>query len=294
MLSRLRDDPSGVPYFPFPTAFLGFLCFSPSSTRKGQACLSWQDMAWDAKEALEEAGSAARDGTSQLLQTAPSEAAANCPCPIFLDDIENIAYVVFHLHCFCLACFQQWARGRGACPLCRQPLERVLHTGRADDDYEEYVVSSPTTRGMRPGSRADPCRGTTTCTGGPPTMTPQLGEGAVWGPTKPQRHAAALGPSNATSHQAPTPSISQERTSPRARERSASPAAAHYNLSRHSGAASPMCWPLSHPVNIQMLFRAEVFQNQRTTHCRECFPTLSQWHGKSKQKNFLGVHHDFT
>lgn len=32
LLSRLQGDPWALPYLPFPTAFLGFLCFSPPST----------------------------------------------------------------------------------------------------------------------------------------------------------------------------------------------------------------------------------------------------------------------
>lgn len=30
------------------------------------------------------------------------------------------------------------------CPICRQPFEQLLHSARGDDDYKEYVLSSPT------------------------------------------------------------------------------------------------------------------------------------------------------
>lgn len=78
------------------------------------------------------------------------------------------------LHCFCFSCIQKWATRTALCPLCRQPFDRVLHTVRADDDYQEYVVRSSTCRcwnRVRRGPRTE----TRGCAGGPVTMSPQLG-----------------------------------------------------------------------------------------------------------------------
>ena len=91
-----------------------------------------------------ESGSAARDGgMSQPPQAGPAEAAADSQCPICLGDIKNAAYVAFCMHRFCFACIRQWARARDTCPLCRQPLEQLLHSVRADDNYEQYVLGLP-------------------------------------------------------------------------------------------------------------------------------------------------------
>ena len=91
-----------------------------------------------------ESGSAARDSSmSQLPQAGPAEAAADSQCPICLGDIKKAACVAFCMHCFCFACIQRWARARHVCPVCRQPLEQLLHSVRGDDNYEEYVLGLP-------------------------------------------------------------------------------------------------------------------------------------------------------
>lgn len=96
-------------------------------------------MACGAEEALQESGSATPAGTSG----GQWEAAAAGLCPICLGDVDNAAHVDTCLHTFCFGCIQQWAAVRAACPLCRQRFDRILHTVRADDDYEEYAVSPP-------------------------------------------------------------------------------------------------------------------------------------------------------
>ena len=80
--------------------------------------------------------------SSHLQQEDPSEASEDYRCAICLDNISNMACVDPCFHCFCFGCIQRWATTRAVCPLCRQPIDRVLHTVRADDDYQEYVVSS--------------------------------------------------------------------------------------------------------------------------------------------------------
>uniref|UniRef100_A0A8D0EIY6 RING-type E3 ubiquitin transferase n=1 Tax=Strix occidentalis caurina TaxID=311401 RepID=A0A8D0EIY6_STROC len=115
-------------------AFLALPLLAPEKIRHF-ACLSWQGKFWGTEEPMEERGSAAKASTSQLPLTGPMETTANCQCPICLGDTENTDYMAC-LHLFCFTCIQQWARGRDACPLCRQ----------ADEDYKEYMVSSSTHR----------------------------------------------------------------------------------------------------------------------------------------------------
>ncbi|KAK4815440.1 hypothetical protein QYF61_002829 [Mycteria americana] len=116
-------------------------------------------MASAAEEALQDSGSATTAGTSQLQQAGRREAAAGGVCTICLDNVDNAAYVDVCFHAFCFDCIPQWAASRAACPLCRRPFDHILHTGMADDDYQEYVVSSSacrqrSTAGQRVRSRS--------------------------------------------------------------------------------------------------------------------------------------------
>lgn len=103
-------------------------------------------MASGAKEALQDSSSATMASTSQLQQARQQEAVAGGRCPICLDTVDNAAYVDICFHVFCFGCIQEWAAMTAACPLCRWPFNRILHTVRADNDYQEYVVSSSNRR----------------------------------------------------------------------------------------------------------------------------------------------------
>ena len=98
------------------------------------------------EEGLEESGSAMKASRSQLQQAGQSEASEDYPCPICLGDVNNVAYVDVCFYRFCYCCIRQWAAMRVACSLCRQAFNCVLHMVRADNDYEEFIVESPTYR----------------------------------------------------------------------------------------------------------------------------------------------------
>lgn len=87
-----------------------------------------------------------------MQQAGPSEAAAGEQCPICLGTTRNTAYVSACFHAFCFRCIRRWAATRSTCPLCRQPIDRILHTVRADDDYQQYVCRS-SARGRRNAAR---------------------------------------------------------------------------------------------------------------------------------------------
>lgn len=97
-------------------------------------------MARGAAEALQESGSPAPAAPSGEQREA---AAAAGLCPICLGDLDNAAHVDTCLHTFCFACIRQWAAVSAACPLCRQRFGCILHSVRADDDYQEYVLGPP-------------------------------------------------------------------------------------------------------------------------------------------------------
>ncbi|XP_027567381.1 E3 ubiquitin-protein ligase Topors-like [Pipra filicauda] len=169
-----------------------------------------------AEESMGETTSAAGGGgLRQPPQAGPLKAAAGSKCPICLGDVKKPAYVAYCMHQFCFRCIQQWARGRDDCPVCRQPVEEVLHSVRGDDDYEVYVAGLPARlrRRMamnRPRRRAPQRRYNLRRW---PTINPPAAGGCEPpGTESSQGQEAAAGPSNTPSQPAPAPSASQEPT----------------------------------------------------------------------------------
>ncbi|XP_031963244.1 E3 ubiquitin-protein ligase Topors-like [Corvus moneduloides] len=120
-------------------------------------------MASTAKEDTGQSSSAASDGSrSQPPQAGLPEAADDSQCPICLAPMKRPAYVTYCMHKFCLRCILQWARARHSCPVCRQPMERLLHSVRGDSDYKECAMGPSarrqrrvaTERGLQPVSAA--------------------------------------------------------------------------------------------------------------------------------------------
>uniref|UniRef100_A0A8C0FTI4 RING-type E3 ubiquitin transferase n=1 Tax=Bubo bubo TaxID=30461 RepID=A0A8C0FTI4_BUBBB len=59
------------------------------------------------------------------------ESLADDPCTICLGEIIDAAHTDGCLHTFCFRCIQRWSASRAACPLCRTPFGRILHTVRS-------------------------------------------------------------------------------------------------------------------------------------------------------------------
>eukprot|EP00075_Anas_platyrhynchos_P013444 XP_027302697.1 E3 ubiquitin-protein ligase Topors-like [Anas platyrhynchos] len=111
-----------------------------------------QDTPSRAEQDREQSGSTATAGSGQMQQAGPSETAARERCPICLGTTRNTAYTYTCFHAFCFRCIRRWAANSSACPLCRQPIDRILHTVRADDDYQQYVCR-PSAHGRRNAAR---------------------------------------------------------------------------------------------------------------------------------------------
>ena len=75
-------------------------------------------------------------------------------CPICLDAMDDTSYVMPCLHQFCFGCIRQWAERRPTCPLCKGTVESILHSVRADDDFQELVVRWPAQEGRAPEPQA--------------------------------------------------------------------------------------------------------------------------------------------
>ncbi|KAF1424745.1 hypothetical protein FQV22_0005186, partial [Spheniscus magellanicus] len=66
----------------------------------------------------------------------------NC-CPICLDSWEEASYVMPCLHQFCYNCILRWAESKPECPLCKRRVTSILHSVKADDDFQEHVLPPP-------------------------------------------------------------------------------------------------------------------------------------------------------
>lgn len=217
MLFSPQGDPLGGPQFPSPSAFLSFLCFPlPSTWKTLTLCTSFlQNMASGVEGTLEGSGSVVMATGSRTQQAEPSEASEPHCCPICLCDIKNAACLPLCLHRFCSSCIQKWATRAALCPLCRQPFDHVLHSVRADDDYQEYVFRSSTHRRSnsvreRPHSRTPWQRRWSRSYG---SRAPSMDSGQV------SRGHRARVPSSISSHQAPAPSAPVEQSPPNTGER---------------------------------------------------------------------------
>ncbi|XP_027536666.1 uncharacterized protein LOC113966329 [Neopelma chrysocephalum] len=180
-----------------------------------------------AEESMGESTSAAGGGgPRQPPRAGPLKAAAGSKCPICLGDVKKPAYVAYCMHQFCFRCIQQWARGRDDCPVCRQPVEEVLHSVRGDDDYQVYVAGLPARLRRRAAMDRPRCQALQrryNLRRRPTTNPPAAGRSEPGGTERSQRQEAAAGPSDAPSQPAPAPSASEEPTPLRAGERTAAP-----------------------------------------------------------------------
>ncbi|KAK4816698.1 hypothetical protein QYF61_020582 [Mycteria americana] len=61
-------------------------------------------------------------------------------CPVCLDSWDDAAYVMPCLHQFCYGCILRWAGSKPECPLCKRRVQSIVHSVRADDDFEEVVI----------------------------------------------------------------------------------------------------------------------------------------------------------
>lgn len=64
-------------------------------------------------------------------------------CPICLDSWEEASYVLPCLHQFCYPCITRWADTKPECPLCKRRVTSIVHSVRADNDFEERVLPPP-------------------------------------------------------------------------------------------------------------------------------------------------------
>ncbi|KAL2294075.1 hypothetical protein Nmel_007796, partial [Mimus melanotis] len=64
-------------------------------------------------------------------------------CPICQETWDDMASALPCHHHFCLGCILRWATTNPSCPLCRTLIETVRFSERGEQDYVQFVISSP-------------------------------------------------------------------------------------------------------------------------------------------------------
>lgn len=64
-------------------------------------------------------------------------------CPICQDTWDDTASALPCRHQFCLGCILRWATTNPSCPLCRTVIETVRFSERGEQDYVQFVITSP-------------------------------------------------------------------------------------------------------------------------------------------------------
>nr|1CHC_A Chain A, EQUINE HERPES VIRUS-1 RING DOMAIN [Equid alphaherpesvirus 1] len=61
-------------------------------------------------------------------------------CPICLEDPSNYSMALPCLHAFCYVCITRWIRQNPTCPLCKVPVESVVHTIESDSEFGDQLI----------------------------------------------------------------------------------------------------------------------------------------------------------
>ncbi|RMC01259.1 hypothetical protein DUI87_22208 [Hirundo rustica rustica] len=64
-------------------------------------------------------------------------------CSICQETWDDTASALPCRHRFCLGCILRWAKRNPSCPLCRTAIETVRFSERCEQDYIQFVISSP-------------------------------------------------------------------------------------------------------------------------------------------------------
>ncbi|PKU28213.1 hypothetical protein llap_21483 [Limosa lapponica baueri] len=74
-------------------------------------------------------------------------------CPVCLDSWEDAAYAMPCLHQFCFQCIRRWANSKPECPLCKRRVQSIVHSVRADNDFEEVAITPSALASAAVGTR---------------------------------------------------------------------------------------------------------------------------------------------
>ncbi|KAK4816699.1 hypothetical protein QYF61_020583 [Mycteria americana] len=127
---------------PDPRAIKGLSPALPASGSRGnQEACSQQQSATPAAAAPEKGSSSSSPAPPSPPQRVESmDVELGNRCPVCLDSWDDAAYVMPCLHQFCYGCILRWAGSKPECPLCKRRVQSIVHSVRADDDFEEVVI----------------------------------------------------------------------------------------------------------------------------------------------------------
>lgn len=95
-------------------------------------------MATGAEESMEQSSSTTIGNMSQRQQAEPLEAVVGDQCPWALSSMLPMCPLV----CTPATAASRCGHTSTMCPLCRQPLDHILHSVRGDGSYQNHVFGS--------------------------------------------------------------------------------------------------------------------------------------------------------
>ncbi|OPJ84810.1 hypothetical protein AV530_001485 [Patagioenas fasciata monilis] len=130
---------------PKPRAAIGYCPTLPGSGSRGtqEACSQQQSVTPTAAAPVRGSNSTSPAPCSPLQLVESMAMEMDNICPVCLDSWEEASYVTPCLHRFCYPCILQWAESKPECPLCKRRILSIVHSVRADDDFEEHVITPP-------------------------------------------------------------------------------------------------------------------------------------------------------
>ncbi|KAJ8925565.1 hypothetical protein NQ315_009405 [Exocentrus adspersus] len=77
---------------------------------------------------------------SRVIVNRPNSSSPPPNCAICLGACINKCFSDSCMHQFCFKCLLKWSKIKAECPLCKQPLRRIIHNVKSNEEYDEHVV----------------------------------------------------------------------------------------------------------------------------------------------------------
>ncbi|GFY53574.1 hypothetical protein TNIN_25741 [Trichonephila inaurata madagascariensis] len=82
----------------------------------------------------------------EVSENRPETSSPEPNCAICLEPLQNKSFLDSCLHTFCFTCLLEWSKVKPECPLCKKQFKSIVHNVQKDMTFEEYHVSSRTSK----------------------------------------------------------------------------------------------------------------------------------------------------